>query len=71
MTSIDVMTTELHPSDVVLLVFAAGTLDAAQRLAIDDHVRGCMRCGAFVRALEHVGGFVLDRLAPTSSVGAA
>ncbi len=65
------MTTELHPSDVVLLAFAAGTLDAAQRRAIDDHVRGCTRCGAFVRALEHVGGFVLDRLAPTSLAGAS
>ena len=63
------MTTELHPSDVVLLAFAAGTLDAAQRVAIDDHVRGCTGCRAFVRALEHVGGFVLDRLAPTSLVG--
>jgi AraC-like DNA-binding protein len=65
------MTTELHPSDVVLLAFAAGTLDAAPRRAIDDHVRGCTRCGAFVRALEHVGGFVLDRLAPTSLAGAS
>ena len=31
-----VMITELHPSDVVLLALAAGTLDKEQRIAIDD-----------------------------------
>jgi AraC family transcriptional regulator, ethanolamine operon transcriptional activator len=56
---------ELHPSDVVLLALAAGTLDEVQRVAIDDHVRGCARCRAFVRAMEHVGGIVLGRLPPT------
>ena len=53
---------ELHPSDVVLLALAAGTLDEVQRVAIDDHVRGCARCRAFVRAMEHVGAIVLGRL---------
>ena len=56
---------ELHPSDVVLLALAAGTLDEVQRVAIDDHVRGCARCRAFVHAMEHVGGTVLGRLPRT------
>lgn len=59
------MTTELHPSDVALLAFAAGTLDKEQRVATDDHVCGCARCSAFASAMEHVGGIVLDSLPPT------
>ena len=60
------MTIEQHPSDVVLAAFAAGTLDEAQRIAIAAHVRGCAHCRAFVRAMEHLGGIVLDGLPPTS-----
>ena len=56
---------ELHPSEVVLLALVAGTLDEVQRVAIDDHVRGCARCRAFVHAMEHVGSIVLGRLPPT------
>ena len=59
------MTTEHHPSDVELVAFAAGTLDEAQSYAIATHVRGCASCRAFVRAMEHVGGIVLDGLPPT------
>ena len=58
------MTTEHHPSDVVLLALAAGTLDA-QRDTIAAHVRGCVSCRAFVRAMEHVGGILLEELPPT------
>ena len=63
------MTTEHHPSDVELPAFAAGTLDEAQSHAIATHVRGCASCRAFVRAIEHVGGIVLDNLPPTSLAG--
>ena len=59
------MTAQDHPSDVVLLALAAGTLEA-QRDAVAAHVGECMRCRAFVRAMEHVGGIVLDGLPPTS-----
>src|SRR5271166_5123447 len=61
----NVMMTEHHPSDVVLLALAAGTLEA-QRDAIAAHVRGCASCRAFVRAMEHVGGILLEELPPTS-----
>jgi anti-sigma factor ChrR (cupin superfamily) len=60
-----VMTSEPHPPDIVLSAFAAGTLDEAQHDAIAAHVCGCACCRAFVRAMEHVGGIVLDGLPPT------
>lgn len=60
------MTIQHHPSDVTLAAFAAGTLDLGQRMAIATHVGGCARCRAFVRAMEHVGGAVLDRLPPAA-----
>ncbi|MFY9734995.1 MAG: zf-HC2 domain-containing protein [Rhodoplanes sp.] len=60
------MTVEQHPSHVALLAFAAGTLDEVQRVAIDDHVRGCARCRPFVGAMEHVGGIIIEGLPPTS-----
>jgi hypothetical protein len=64
-----VMTTELHPSDVALFALAAGTLDDVQHVTIDDHVPGCAQCRAFVSAMEHVGGIVLDSLPPTPLAG--
>ena len=60
------MTTEHYPLDVVLFALAAGTLDETQRVEIATHVRGCASCRAFVRAMEDVGGIVLDGLPPTS-----
>ena len=60
------MTTEHHPSDVVLFALAAGTLDETERVETATHVRECASCRAFVRAMEHVGGIVLDGLPPTS-----
>jgi putative transcriptional regulator len=50
----------------MLAAFAAGTLDLGQRLAIATHVDGCVRCRAFVRTIEQVGGVVLDRLPPAA-----
>ena len=61
-----VMRSEPHPSDVVLLAFVAGTLDEAEHDAIAAHVRACTRCRAFVCAMEHIGGIVLDGLPPSS-----
>jgi hypothetical protein len=58
------MTAQDHPLDTALLAFAAGTVDEAQRAEIAAHVSGCANCRAFVRAMEHVGGAVLDGLPP-------
>jgi anti-sigma factor RsiW len=60
------MTVEQHPSDVVLLGLAAGTLDETERVEFASHVRGCESCHAFVRLMEHVDGIILDDLPPTS-----
>ena len=60
------VTGEPHVSDIELLAFAAGTGDEKKQFEIADHVRGCARCRAFVRAMEHVGGTILESLAPTS-----
>ena len=62
----NVMTTEPHSSDVVLFALAAGTLDETERVETATHVRECASCCAFVRAMEHVGGIVLDALPPTA-----
>ena len=60
------MTAEHHPSDVVLFALAAGTFDETERVETAPHVGECASCRAFVRAMEHVGGIVLDGLPPTS-----
>ncbi|MGZ9053132.1 MAG: zf-HC2 domain-containing protein [Rhodoplanes sp.] len=63
------MTAQDHPSDLELAAFAAGTLDDARRIAVAAHIRGCARCRAFVRAMEHVGGVVLEGLPPAALAG--
>lgn len=65
------MTIHHHPSDVTLAAYAAGTLDQGQRMAIATHIGGCSHCRAFVRAMEHVGGIVLERLPPAAMLPGA
>jgi len=60
------VTSEPHVSDIELLAFAAGTRDEKKQFGIANHVRGCARCRAFVRAMEHVGGIIFEGLPPTS-----
>jgi putative transcriptional regulator len=57
-----------HPSDVELAAMAVGTLNEGQYARIAGHVGACARCRAFVRAMEYVGGVVLDSLPPTPLV---
>ena len=54
-----------HPSNVELAMVAAGALDTAKADVIATHVCGCESCRTFVRAMEHVGGVVLNSLPPT------
>jgi putative transcriptional regulator len=58
------MKIEHHPSDVLLAAFAAGTLDLGQHVAVATHLAGCAGCHEFVRAIEEVGGSLLDQLPP-------
>lgn len=60
------MTIRHHPSDAALMAYAAGALDRGQRLAIETHLHGCARCRDFVRAVEQIGGRMIERLPPAA-----
>lgn len=60
------MTNLYHPSESLLTGFAAGTLNPGQRVAVGTHVLNCARCHKWTRAVECVGGAVLDNLPPTA-----
>src|SRR3954453_410600 len=65
------MTIRHHPPDELLTSFAAGTLDLGQHVAVATHLVGCSHCRTMVRAMEQVGGAVLERLPPSEmSAGA-
>ena len=59
------MTISHHPPDELLTTFAAGTLDLGQHVAVATHLAGCPHCRAMVRAMEQVGGAVIERLPPS------
>jgi putative transcriptional regulator len=58
------MTIQHHPSDVLLAGFAAGALDLGQHVAVATHSMACARCRSFARAVEEIGGVLLERLPP-------
>ena len=53
-----------HPPDELLTAFAAGVLDLGQHVVVATHLVTCPHCRAMVRAMERVGGAMLDRLPP-------
>lgn len=65
------MTIHHHPSDMLLAALAAGTLDLGQHVAVATHLAGCAQCRSFVRAMEEVGGALLDRMPPAEMPGDA
>ena len=65
------MTITHHPDVTMLAAYAAGTLDLGQHVAIATHLASCAQCSDFARALERVGGAMLDGEAPAAlAVGA-
>lgn len=56
------MTPHHHPSDELLVAYAAGNLGEAPSLVIATHLALCPDCRAEVRRLEAVGGALLDDL---------
>lgn len=58
------MTVLHHPTPDLLTAFAAGTLDHGQHIAAATHLGHCAACRARVRAMEHVGGAMLDSTEP-------
>ncbi|MGL1147904.1 zf-HC2 domain-containing protein, partial [Vibrio parahaemolyticus] len=51
-----------HPSNSLLLDYAAGTLDEASSLLIATHLTLCPHCRREVAAAEAIGGSLLDDL---------
>jgi putative transcriptional regulator len=60
------MTIKHHPTDELLMAYAAGTLDQGQHLAIATHLLPCQQCRDWVQNLENMGGVLLDDLPPTA-----
>ncbi len=58
------MTPQHHPSEALLMDYAAGTLDAARELVVVAHTASCEVCAREVALMETVGGAMLDRLTP-------
>lgn len=55
-----------HPSDDVLMAYAAGSLPAPFALVVATHLALCPACRAETRRHEAVGGILLDELAPAT-----
>jgi putative transcriptional regulator len=55
-----------HPSEALLVDYAAGALAPGERLAISSHLGACPACAAMVGAAEAVGGMLLSDLPPTA-----
>lgn len=56
------MTPTHHPSDALLLSYAAGTTAEAEALAMSTHLTFCPECRARLAAAEAVGGALLDQI---------
>ena len=65
------MTIEHHPEEATLAAYAAGVLDLGQRVALATHLRSCKRCRGWVRAMESVGGEIVEDSAPAAISGDA
>lgn len=53
-----------HPEDEMLLALAAGQMETGARLVLMSHLELCPHCRARARALDALGGVLLDTLAP-------
>jgi putative transcriptional regulator len=53
-----------HPTDNILVEFAAGTLDTAQAVAVNAHLHFCTKCQQNIKKMEQTGGAMLDSLDP-------
>ena len=66
MTADTGMQPQRHPCDATLLAYATGTLGKAHRLIVEIHAKSCSICQEAIRAVERVGGLLLEELPPTS-----
>ena len=51
-----------HPSDALLIAYAAGTATEAEALVVSTHLTFCPECRADLRTAEAVGGALLDQV---------
>ena len=58
--------TEYHPSEHLLLEYAAGSAPEAQALAVKIHLHYCAECRQRVERLQSIGGYMFDQPAETS-----
>ncbi len=56
------MSITCHPTEDLLLGYAAGTLDPGEQIALATHLLACSQCRGFVGAMEHAGGALLGAL---------
>jgi putative transcriptional regulator len=54
------MTIQHHPSDEVLLQYAAGTIDGGLAIVVAIHIGRCPLCSARVGEFEAIGGGILE-----------
>lgn len=62
------MSARFHPTDDLLLAYAAGSLDQAMSLLVASHLTLCPRCRAEVSRAEALGGALLDEQPPSGSL---
>jgi putative transcriptional regulator len=60
------MSPRRHPSQALLVDYAAGGLEAGRALVIGAHVGACPECRQEVHLAERVGGALLDDLPPAA-----
>jgi putative transcriptional regulator len=53
-----------HPSDALLMAYAAGSLDEGQSLVVATHIQLCPSCRRRLRLMEALGGALLENLPP-------
>lgn len=58
------MTPRHHPSDALLVDYAAGALTTGPRLVVASHLNACPHCARGLALAEAVGGVVLSDLPP-------
>ena len=65
------MSIACHPTEDLLLGYAAGTLDFGEHIVLATHILACSHCRSFVGTMESTGGALLGDLAPEAMADGA
>jgi putative transcriptional regulator len=55
-----------HPDEDLLLALSAGRLETGARLVLSSHLELCARCRERLRALDALGGLLLEEMEPAA-----